>query len=42
MDPYGQQDNYEVDDYLTEDIDDSELESFETMEDTRQMLEIII
>ena len=32
MDPYGQQENDEVNDYLTEDIDDSESEAFETME----------
>ena len=32
MDPYGQQENYKVNDYLTEDIDDSESEAFETME----------
>ena len=28
MDPYSQQENDEVDDYLTEDIDDSESENF--------------
>ena len=32
MDPYGQQENDEVNDYLTEDIDDSESEAFETIE----------
>ena len=32
MDPYDQQKNDEVNDYLTEDIDDSESETFETME----------
>ena len=32
MDPYDQQENDEVNDYLTEDIDDSESEAFETME----------
>ena len=32
MDPYGQQENDEVNNYLTEDIDDSESEVFETME----------
>ena len=32
MDRYGLQENYEVSDYLTEDIDDSESESFEIME----------
>ena len=32
MDPYGQQKNDKVNDYLTEDIDDSESEAFETME----------
>ena len=32
MDPYGQQENYEVNDYLAEDIDCSESEDFETME----------
>ena len=32
MDPYGQQENGEVNDDLTEDIDDSESEAFETME----------
>ena len=32
MYPYGQQENDEVNDYLTEDIDDSESEAFETME----------
>ena len=32
MDPYGQQKNDKVNDYLTEDIDDSETEAFETME----------
>ena len=31
MDPYGQQKNDKVNDYLTEDIDDSESEAFETM-----------
>ena len=42
MDPYGQQENDEVNHYLTEDIDDSGSEAFETMEATRQMLDIII
>ena len=32
MDPYDQQENDEVNDYLTEDIDKSEREAFETME----------
>ena len=32
MDPYGQQENNELNYYLTEDIDDSESEAFETME----------
>ena len=32
MDPYGQQENDEVNHYLTEDIDDSGSEAFETME----------
>ena len=32
MDPYGQQENDEVNDYLTEDIYDSESEAFETTE----------
>ena len=32
MDPYGQQENDEVNDYLTKDIDDSESEVFERME----------
>ena len=32
MDPYDQQENDEVNDYLTEDIDDFESEAFETME----------
>ena len=32
MDPYGQQENVEANDYLTEDIDDSGSEAFETME----------
>ena len=32
MDPYGQQENDEVNYYLTEDIDDSASETFETME----------
>ena len=32
MDPYGQQENDEVNDYLTEEIDESESEPFETME----------
>ena len=32
MDPHGQQDNDGVNGYLTEDIDDSERETFETME----------
>ena len=32
MDPYDQQENNELNDYLTEDIDDSESEAFETME----------
>ena len=32
MDPYSQQENDKVNDYLTEDIDDSESEVFETME----------
>ena len=32
MDPYGQQENDEVNDYLTKDIDDSESEVFEAME----------
>ena len=41
-DPYGQQENNEVNDYLTEDIDDSKSEACETMEAHRQMLEIII
>ena len=33
MDPYGQQENDKVNDYLTEDIGDSESEAFETMEE---------
>ena len=32
MDPYDQQENNELNDYLTEDIDDFESEAFETME----------
>ena len=32
MDPYSQQENDEVNDDLTEDIDDPESEAFETME----------
>ena len=32
MDPYDQKENDEVNDYLTEDIDSSESEAFETME----------
>ena len=32
MDPYGQLENDQVIDYLTEDIDDSESEAFETIE----------
>ena len=32
MDPYGQQENDQVNDYLNEDIDDSESTAFETME----------
>ena len=32
MDPYGQQENVEANDYLTEDIDNSGSEAFETME----------
>ena len=32
MNSYGQQENDEVNDYLIEDIDDSESETFETME----------
>ena len=32
MDPYGQQENNELNYYLTEDIDDCESEAFETME----------
>ena len=32
MDPYDQQENDEVNDYLTEEIDESESEPFETME----------
>ena len=32
MDLYDQQENNELNDYLTEDIDDSESEAFETME----------
>ena len=32
MDPYDQQENNEVNGYLTEHIDDSESETFETME----------
>ena len=32
IDPYGQEENNELNDYLTEDIDDSESEAFETME----------
>ena len=31
MDPYGQQENDKVNDYITEEIDDSESEAFETM-----------
>ena len=31
MDPYRQQENDKVNDYLTEDIGDSESEAFETM-----------
>ena len=31
MDPYDQQENDEVNDYLTEDIDDSESEVFQTI-----------
>ena len=32
MNSYGQQENDEVNDYLIEDIDDSESEAFEAME----------
>ena len=42
MDPYGQQENDEVNDYLTKDIDDSESKFLKEWEHTRQMLEIII
>ena len=42
MDSYSQQENDEVNDYLNKDIDDSESETFETMDAHTADVEIII